>query len=1160
MRLKKIKVLGFKSFADKVELIFDDEITAIVGPNGCGKSNIADAFRWVMGEQSAKSMRGGNMLDVIFAGTTKRKPLNLSEVTLTFENNLGSLDVPYREVEITRRYHRNGDSEYLINGNVVRLKDVQALLIDVGVGKNAYCIFEQGKIDQVIQLNPEERRVIFESAAGISRFLMNEKETNRKLHDVDTNMKRLLDIRKEVAGQIEELEKQAEKAIKFKKLQEELKEAEIGFLSNKISETCKKKDSLKENLNQRDTKKNSQEEALKGLKDAFKEQREEQAEKEKSLKALEKHYFETKALLDVRSKEKETLKERIEGVIASQEKLTKELNELARSKDERTHEISQNKTQEDKVKSELDNIKKRYTDQEKKLKTVEQKVTSKQDELIDSHNKALKKAKEASETLANLRQLETRRDHLKERKQESIKQSAQLNSDLEKAKTDETSKQKELEALSQEVEKARDTFKKLDQEIKKHEESLDSLDQLYNSLKKDLINLQAKEKTLTKLKSEMEGFSSGSKTLLKKFPKLKKLYEYFKVQSGFENACAGFLKAYGDTLVAESKLFFEEVLVYAKDQNISDFSLILLPEKTDKYLSSLKEKVEENALTARFLNQKGVLSNLEEALSNPLPFEEIYTLDGFYFDRLKVVSRGSSQGQNLFLRDAELKQTIASCENISKDLARVESDWKEALKKKEIQQQERRELDKTIREKEMRLVEKNFHYQRQKNDIERISKTLGDIKAKELENETQISKIENELADLKAKAEKLEKEQEALQKAKAEIEISAKELQKELEFEKNLFRERSSELAICLDEERKTSHILKVLEVKNQEAVSLERKWTEELKTLEGQLAQFIEKEKVLTDDIASFGKKIIKEKEDVEKAEKSYVEIKSTLAEKEKSLESEEGALKKINELVQADHIALSRFETLENELRHQFSEQFGDIELKPSDKAIDKLDKEIRSLKQSLTHFSDVNLSATDSLDQHQARLDVLERDLNDLDGVKNDLASLIEKLRAESRTLFFETFEKIRANFKKNFGILFNGGEADLELSSEEDLLKAGVEIQAKPPGKQMRSINLLSGGEKCLTALALLFAIFEVKASPFCILDEIDAPLDDTNVGRFTEMVKHFKDKCQFIIITHNKRTMAMADMLYGVSMEEKGVSKILTMEFQKKEAQKEAMLV
>lgn len=1153
MKLKKIKISGFKSFADKVELVFDEELNGIVGPNGCGKSNIADAFRWVMGEQSAKSMRGGNMQDVIFAGTTKRKPLNLAEVTLTFDNNLGKVEIPYREVEITRRYHRNGDSEYLINNNVVRLKDVQALLIDIGMGKNAYWIFEQGKIDQVIQLNPEERRTIFESAAGISRFLMNEKETMRKLQDVDNNAKRLEDIVKEVSGQIEELQKQAEKAAKFKKLTEKLKDAEIELISNKINQAQIKKNALQKTLSEEDQNKAKQELRLNELKDLFREKREEAEKKSEALKALEANYFALKGQNDVKLKEQETVLERIEETKKAIERLDNELKKLGSSQLERTKEMKDKLSQEDKVKIALEEIKKAFQIQEAKFKTCEKQVAEKRDELIEIHNRSLKKSRETGDIAATFKQNETRRDLIKEKLEEGIKTEKKLDVELAKIAELEKDQGKDLEALSVEIEKLKANFSKLDQDIKSHQELIDTQEAALSNLRRDLVSLQSKEKTLSKLKEEMEGFSSGSKTLLKAFPELKKLYEYFKVQQGFENTCAALLKSYGDTLVAESEELLKKVLQHAKDKNITDFSCILLPKNAAPLSSVLKDKVESNALVSHFLNQKGVLKDLEEAFKQAASFEEIYTLDGFYIDRMKVISRGSSQGQNLFLRDAELKSTIQSIASISKDVNRIEAELKALKEKKEVQQKSRRELDTQIREKEMRLVERNFQFQKIKSDIVRIRKTLGEIKEKRLQDEALIAKLEFDLKAQKEIVENLEKEQKDLAKTKSAIENDLKKLNETFEKEKALLSKRSHELSLSLDEQRKTSHILKVLEVKTQEADSLSKKYDEELKAAKTQLDTLIKKEAGLKKECDIGVKNLAKEKEEVEKALKAFEKIKAEIADKEKGVESEEEKLKKANEHIHSKGIQFSQLETLETSLIAQLNEQFPGVALKISDTPIDKLDKEIRLCKNELENYKDVNLAALETLDQYHDRKNILTKDLGDLNSTKSDLLTIIEKLKGESRTLFFETFEKVRANFKKNFSILFNGGDADLELTSQEDLLKAGVEIHAKPPGKQMRSINLLSGGEKCLTALALLFAIFEVKASPFCILDEIDAPLDDTNVGRFVEMVKHFKDRTQFIVITHNKKTMGVAEKLYGVSMEEKGVSKILMMEFQKREA-------
>jgi chromosome segregation protein len=1183
VRLKKIEIYGFKSFADKTELEFNPGVTAVVGPNGCGKSNIADAFRWVLGEQSAKSMRGSKMPDVIFAGTTHRKPLNFAEVTITLCNECGLLPIEFSEVAVTRRLHRNGESDYFINRNQVRMKDIQSLFLDSGMGKNTFSIFEQGKIDQVINYTALERRYIFEEAAGILRFLQRKREALRKLDESEHNTARVKDIHKEEEKQIAVLQEQAEKARIYKDNKATLETLEKSVYIYKWDGLSRKKGEIEE---KELYKKNDAEQVRIELEEEAKQlslAKTDLITSEQILKKVNEDYFKAKSDKEIKSLEKKTNQERLKELSAKQKSLKNELESWFEKRKLRTSEFKQTLSRQ--IQIELE-----YKREDEKLKAKRESLTALEVELNklrDAQQRAqaevLKLIQLENQLESELKQHLLRSETQETQKAQNILKKLKLESLIEEFSGLIIEKKKELDQTSESIDKRKNVLNELEDTLQDISIRILEMRKQYENSAQEIAELKARQNALNRLKEDMEGFSSGSKRLLQEsekstsplFKKLTPLYKLIKPKTGGEQAVAASLKVYAETFVVKNRLDFDEIQAFAKKENLGSFSLICLEMVTKaindgdilnyavkKNIIPLVDLVSKSELASHLLQSVWRSQNNESAwqlmdLVKDKKFQ-IFSEEGSYIDANRVVFYGTESEGNSFLREAELENLEMKLENLNT----IRLDLEKSLKSQEMQksqiQLERIELDKLVRKEEMKLVEINFGLQRVQNESLRYNsekreaeQELISINASLNSLHTLITETRQKHIESKLKTENVKNSGAALTEKVNELTASYKKESTDTQLQEAAFQK-------IVEENRKLIHALNVFEIKDMESGTQENRIADELES-----AREMEKFILSKGDEFHLSLEILEKALDeslllCSKFESEVLNRKNKIGEFEKNLLSLQAKLKKFE--TEKHQAGLSLVETgsylksLENELQERY--QLTIEELKALnmtfEQSLDQMEKQIRFIKQEIDEAGDINMTSIEQLTKHQARYTFLNEQLDDLNHSKEELIQIITELDKESRKIFKETFEVIRLNFQKNFKILFNGGEADLEFTESGDILEAGIEISAKPPGKQMRSISLLSGGEKCLTAMALLFAIFEVKPAPFCILDEIDAPLDDSNVERFVNVVKQFIDRCQFIVITHNKRTMAIADVLFGVSMEEKGVSKLLSLEFTKNE--------
>lgn len=1181
MRLKKIALLGFKSFADKTVLHFDAGITCIVGPNGCGKSNIADAFRWVLGEQSAKSLRGSKMPDVIFAGANNRKPLNFAEVSLTLTDVQGSLPIDYEEITITRRLHRSGESEYLLNGNLVRLKDLQALFLGSGVGRNAFSIFEQGKLDQVISYSPQERRYIFEEAAGILRFLQRKKEALKKLEQADLNLSRVQDIHGEVERQILTLENQAKKARVFKEQKAEFELLERACYVLRWQGLEKKQSDLQARHIKQQKK---QEESLQQCRDTQAEcleAKQKRQQHERSLRAQSEQLLTLRGQQEIQAHECQSLQQRLKEAQLREKKLKQELEDLALARQTRQKTLTEIGRKRQQVEAEWSDAETKWVHQQDRVKMQEKEVASLRQELATKQQAHLKMLHQNSQLQSDLKQSEVRLENLIENQKLLGGRIEGLKTDWQQLTLTVGERKQSLKQLSGLVDNHKDRLEQFEEELKKVNAEGENKQKEIEVLRRKTLELKARQKVLLRMRDELEGFSSGSKRLLQEnqnpnspfYQKLRPFYEYFNPKSEVVEALAVVLRAYSQTLVVETEGDAKNILAFAEQENLQDYSLLCIEwiQKFKRHLSptqkTILEKVSPNPVSQHFLETITHSATQQEILSSWIEgkCQEGWCLQGTFLDHRGVLFKTKPSENQVFIRESELTNLDEELNLKEDQLTKLEQALQLLQQRRSHLQMERVELDKILRRDEMKLVEANFNLQKVLNDQE---KNKNDQSSCEQTLSTLKQNIDDQQKAFKALDLQFEQVKQGLIQLQQEKDV----LQQELSKQENALRiqeldqkEKGSFYQQLAESRQQMVHQQNLLEAKEQDHDKNVLRIEDELGEIKDHQIQLSQDEKKVLQHLASFENQVQVAATHYAELEKQSEGVIKKSEEVDQQLALQQEELKKIEqELAQLDiQLAHQRAiaQAVIEELTERYSLTIEDaLQLSlPLDRSLEQTEKQMKSLRQSIQECGDVNLTAIEDLEKHQVRYTFLKQQIGDMQHSKGELLAIIQQLDGESHKIFKETFEAIRANFQKNFQILFNGGEADLQFTDSDDILEAGIEITAKPPGKQMRSISLLSGGEKCLTAVALLFAIFEVKPAPFCILDEIDAPLDDTNVERFVNVVKHFVDRCQFLIITHNKRTMAIGDVLFGVTMEEKGVSKLLSLDFAHNEVPEAALV-
>ncbi|MFH2029936.1 MAG: chromosome segregation protein SMC [Bacteroidota bacterium] len=1189
MYLSKLEIFGFKSFANKTVINFTKGITGIVGPNGCGKTNIVDGIRWCLGEQKSSTLRSDKMENVIFNGTRNKKPMGMAEVSLTLVNDQGVLPTEYSEVTITRRIFRSGESEYLLNKNVCRLKDITNLFMDTGMGTNAYSVIELKMIETILSNKAEERRYMFEEAAGVNKYKLRRRLSLKKLDDVKSDLVRVNDIIAEVEKNVRSLSRQAKRADKYNQLQSALREKELDLAEREYANSTRSKIVLDEKHTSFAERKNLIDSEIRNLEMNLIEFRDKITEIESRLKS--KRYEiskETEKLHNVQ-KNISVTEEREKALQRNIEKYREDLSELNDQLQETDQSIDIAKTDLDKIKVQIEEKK---NDISSELSVIETKKNSfeEQREVLKSKNE------EAIEIHKLINSQENNLNGLSKSVDKTNNEIVTLDSIIQKT-TDNIAKtvgyledlSNERDAIRTKIEETETLYSKKIAEKEAFEKKLTSLKDKELEEKGVLTNLKNKIELLQTMITNLEGVSKGSKVLIENdgwTNKDKILFaDVGDTEEKFKFALEAGLSKVLNNLLIENFDDLKKAINYLKENDLGKASFYLLqhsnlnsktlPEKIYDY--SLSRKAERIAKEEGFLGwshefvkcaekwkpyfkkvlaRTAVAKDIDSALRliSKYPRFTFTTLDGDLIQNDGKVEAGSSPklDETLFGRKQHLESLI-------KEYPSYEANLRKLSELIEETEEKLSSIDlKVISDQGKVLL----------NEFNNIEKQISQLEFEKTKYSEFISETQGKINQLVAEANHTNKEIESLKalidentilKEKSnnklhEIETKLKEIEteynvalsennrKELELERLKGSLTNTENSIIRAEENKVKTIL-TIERREKDIQSTE----EELLTIKNLLEEY----QIDYDEVYSVRQALADEEKIINTALDS---LKQEAAKYEKELNNHRNERQDISDQLHEVDIKLNQLSMkVENLLNHIKEEYAIELELKAFDDldAFNFIDNtgEVQNLKHELKSLGPINLLAYSEFEEEQERFEFLQKQRDDLVVSERDLIKTIHEINNTAQELFIDTFQKIRENFINIFRTLFDpGDEADLLLQEDVDPLEAKIEILAKPKGKRPTSIELLSGGEKTLTATALLFAIYLVKPSPFCILDEVDAPLDDANIDRFTKLLGEFSNNTQFIIVTHNKRTMNSAENMYGVTMQEEGISKLAAVQF------------
>ena len=1183
MNFKKIELAGFKSFADRLEIKFDSGITGIVGPNGCGKSNVADAIRWVLGEQSSKSLRSKNMQEVIFNGTEKRKSMSYSEVSLFFDNSSRIFDLNFDEVAFTRKLYRSGESEYLINGTPCRQKDIINALHDSGIGKDGYSIIGQGKVEEIISAKPENRRAIFEEAAGIAKFKQRKIEAERKLDRTQENLNRALDVLSEQERQLGPLKKQAENAKLYLGFKDELKTLEVNAYVSQYENASSVKNAIQTKIDGFEQELSIKQKSLDEMTSSYDSKMNEISQIDKTLQTLNDQILSCTVELEKRTGETNVMKERLKFLRGERENTKQEYDKTLLNKENSLKLISASESEKAKKEEEYRSVCALHDSlTQKYLKIV--------DELTGAEDEATQKQKEMIDELSKMTDIKSNLSALSAQKEAYETNIADLDAKIESIKTRIKDRKSSLDIAIESEKEAREKYEKLLALSSKkgselfatqgeHKEVTDKLNELSSSIQ----ILQNRKKVLEDMQKDFDGYAYAIKRLMsdsKNQIELKKrivglVSSCMTIPQGFETAIEVALGSAVQDVITKDEEDAKFLISYLKRNSlgratflpISSMKVRTLSMGEDAIVSRNKTygvasniiKYDPNlrSIFESLLGRVVIVENIDDAthLAKQAGFSfKIVTLDGDVINPQGSMSGGSKKAitSNLLSRDNEI-------ENISQQLKSIEENFKTFTDKKAFFDQKLASLNKENTELKESLVSAQVESAKQAQNLEQIS-----VYMEELEKE-RIS-LNNERLSFSAKIEVISKAISSVSDGKdfnidtsSEIESSQKafqSLRKERDDTQNeLTSVKIQKTTLEGEIANLDSEIARLNEYIGQcDFALIDLK--ESLDKVENSLEiASLDAEEKLT----SIDDKDLREKIDYARNKLSTLdETKQTLQQEIRKLDEDKSRLmNEISVVQEKKYQQTSALAKVDTDIESMQEKIFEDYELTYASCLPFKIENfdikegmiNINRLKKEIAKLGYINVNAIEDCKDLLERYESLSAQAKDLTTAKEDLEKIIKDLSQEMITQFDSEFAKIQTNFSKTFRELFGGGNARLELLESEDPLEAGVEIVAEPPGKKLQSITLLSGGEKALTAIAILFAILRLRPMPFCLLDEIEAALDDSNVTRFAQYLKNFSNETQFIVITHRKPTMMLADSLYGVTMEERGVSKIVSVKLE-----------
>ena len=1178
MYLKRLELQGFKSFADKTVLEFMPGITSVIGPNGSGKSNISDAIRWVLGEQSMKSLRGAKSLDIIFAGTQNRKSLGFAEASLVFDNEDGGLPIEYTEVTVTRKIYRSGETGYFINKVPCRLKDVLELFMDTGIGKDGYSIIGQGKIDEILSNKSEDRRHIFEEAAGIVKYRVRKAESEKKLEHTKLNLLRINDILAEIETNIEPLKAQSEKAKKYLNLREELKSIEIGLFIYNIE---KYKLDLEEIVKDEEVFKNQckdEEEKLERIKALKEELKKQLDEITNQIEEMSNLGFESQKEIEMLNSDINVADTRIKANKENKERYEKEIEEQKQRVQQLEEEIKQKEEKRDNLKQNKEKFAKELKEKEEELAKVTKTLSNKELEIEGYKGQVEQNTDKKYELQSEINTQEINYQNDEKRQKQVKNEIANYISELDSTRLN----KEEISKQFYEIESKRNKIVKNLEEINTKKEESDikikSYDSNINAYISEMRIKESRWKFLIETEKEKEGYIKSVKSLLKDCENIKELGKgmhgvlanIIEVPEEYQTAIEMCLGASLQNIVTDTEEDAKRLVDHLRKNSLGRASFLPITSVRGKKLDIIKghekgyigvasdlikfnKKYEQIILN--LLGRTVIVENMDTAIKvakqNGYSFR-IITLDGDVINPSGAITGGSvnkktvnilGRGREIEKLEKDIKELKSKVEKLQKDKEEYENSIEDILEEASSLEKELQEIDITYATEKQKVVAID-------ENISKIENRLNKLKEEDSKLEEQKSESISNKENLQKEIEKLTEEIVKLTEIITEFAELNKDNQKyvddlnfditNLKISVSSFDE--SEASIEEIQER-----IKLEIENNNKGIENKKMQIEQIQQENFNLEQSIEDTKVkiekIKEEVKSSGSKIEKLKQDrIDKNEK--------LSKKEEEITSKFNVIEDLKAQIVKIEVKKTKLEEDINSIINKMWEEYeltpntvGDYK-KPENVALTQ--KKVNNLRADIRDLGSVNVDSIEEYKTMKERYDFMCEQRVDLEDTMNKLRKIISEMTTTMKEQFKVQFKIINKNFGEVFKELFGGGNATLKLEDEENILECGIDITVQPPGKKLQNMMLLSGGEKAFTAIALLFAILKINPAPFCVLDEIEAALDDVNVYRFAEYLKRFSTDTQFLVITHRKGTMEAADTVYGVTMEENGISKLLSM--------------
>ncbi|TWH82495.1 chromosome segregation protein SMC [Sedimentibacter saalensis] len=1180
MFLKKVYVNGFKSFAEKTEIVVEHGITAVVGPNGSGKSNISDAIKWVLGEQSAKSLRGGKMDDVIFAGTEKRMPLGYAEVNLIFDNESGIIPVEYKEVSIKRKLYKTGESEYYINKQQCRLKDIKELFMDTGIGRDGYSFIGQGRVEDILSPNSETRRQVFEEASGIVKYKSRKEESERKLEKTSDNLDRIEDIIHELEERIEPLHEQSKRAKQYIDIKNNLKMYELNYLAHEYEKHNEQLKALENQKNIAIEEKQNLQKRRDAIAETIVSQKEKISDLQLIIKELEaerdikaKEFESCQSLCQVHREKKILYKSNIENIEKEIEETNKRnaaLNEsielLCAEKNDLEETLNKDTEKFNLMNEEIKEYKAKIDD-------VVAKIEEQKSSLFELHKEINKLNSQKSTIDSFISNDEERIEHL-------AKEVSTEEEDM-KSKLDIITKLKEEQESTKEyIAEKRTELDKESGNLSKKENERESLNQDIKKTGEDLSSARSKMNILSNMEAYYDGYYKSIKTVMNnkdKEPVLKSILgtvaDIIKTEKEYETAIEIALGSAIQNIIVKTEQEAGNIIDYLKRNKVGRVTFLPINMLQERGLSAKEQEV---------LKDKSVINTADLLVNTNPEFERVIK---FLLGRILVVDN-LDNGFKISRRLGNSLKIVTLAGDVinaggSVTGGHISSNQNLLGRKREIE-----ELKEAAEKYSALLNDKNDKLNNAIKAIKNISEAISDIKAT-INDKTNLigmnaSKINmlQEQADKTASAikkytEEMHYIQEESTKYKEDLKkifLQTEELKKQVEEKEKAIEAISLENeanktkydeynAVILGQRDHVAEIIQQIKLKEEKINNIQSEiernnmlkfskdenlksiYTEIL-TAENAIADFSKKAETLKEEINKINEVFKTNKENLDISQNEIYEYQNKINEANKTITEILDDENKMNVKIERE---ISKVEEISSKLWEDYELNYA-MALKYKDDSISqsRLYSEVNACKKAIKDLGNINIDAIEEYEEVKERYDFLKSQQKDLVDAKEQLNNVIKELEVQMRDKFVEEFASIRVKFNEVFKKLFNGGNGDVYLEDEDDALNSNIEITVQPPGKKLSKITLLSGGEKALTAIALLFAILKTKPTPFCILDEIEAALDDVNINRFSQYLKEFSRETQFIVITHRKGTMECADTLYGATMEEKGVTKLVSL--------------